>query len=1120
MRAIRWTIRIVALLFVALVLASIAVIAFGIYIDLMPMRGPIEAAASDALRRPVTIEKRLQLQPTLTPTLEVQGLRIGDPGGSDAEDVLYLELARIQLDLIPLLRGEIRIHEVTAEGVAANIVLGQMRGEPQPEGQAPAAGPDAARVGEEPPPLTFEEIVDLTLKDIVVVVRNPKTDATYKFLLSELSGAAAKGEPLRLTAKGSYQGQDYSFDIGGASLNDLVQLKWAWPLAMSIDVAGVSFELTPEDDAAAAQDTTQPTAGAQYHLSLNAGRLDKLSPIVGVDLPPMGPITIEGRFGATENRFSISSLDIQIGTSDLHGEFEYDATAERPRADIRLLSKLTQLHDFTFESWSLASGEVAEAESPVRAVEGEKRREERALLSPEVLTALDVALRLKIDDVRSGEERLGGGELNIALENGRFTLDPFQINFPQGPIQLRGVVEATTGRGMAGTHMWPLELSGEIAKTKLEILRDEAAGTAADTPRLAYTFSLEGERLDNFDAFTGLSLPPLGPYSVRARMEATDTYYAMHELEMKVARSDLNGSFLLDVDGERPRSEIKLKSNVLQLDDFVFENWSLTKGASEPTQPAEPAAPAAEDAGELKSLIEPEVLRSFDGVFELEIVDVHLQNNRLGGGKLKITLDRGRVTMDPLQVNLPEGPVKVTVVLDSTEDAGFEDWHVWPAEITGDVAGAKLKIRRIDPGKVGAARYPMNVAASGKESDSEKGIAYELSVKGDRLDSFNRFADASLPPLGPYSIEASAVAFTNEYTIPKLVIRVGDSDLQGNMRLTTSGTRPRGEVKLKSERLQLNDFIFEDWSLVEAPSERPSRDKSEGEAEQLVSAEDVEALLTPEVMRRFDGKAELNVQQILLGEEKLGSGTLGVVLEKGRLDINPVTVKIPGGLIDMAFNFEPTDIDVTAGTKVDIEKFDYGIIARRIEPNTDMEGLFSLDIDLQSTAPAPEDLMAHANGHFAFGVWPENIEAGVIDLWSVNLFIAVMPALDKEQSKVNCTVGRFQMTDGVMKKETLLVDTSRMQVDGDGQADFKTQHVQFKLAPTPKKAQFFSLQTPIQVDGDFGDFKVGLPPGALLGTSFRFVTSIVTTPIQRIFNEEIPADGSAACEAAYAGETG
>ncbi len=434
MRAMRWTIRIVALLFVALVLASIAVVAFGIYIDLMPMRGPIEAAASDALRRPVTIEKRLQLQPTLTPTLEVQGLRIGDPGGSDAEDVLYLELARIQLDLVPLLRGEIRIHEVTAEGVAANIVLGQMRGEPQPEGQAPAAEPDAARVGEEPPPLTFEEIVDLTLKDIVVVVRNPKTDATYKFLLSELSGAAAKGEPLRLTAKGSYQGQDYSIDIGGASLNDLVQLKWAWPLAMSIDVAGVSFELTPEDDAAAAQDTTQPTVGAQYRLSLNAGRLDELSPIVGIDLPPMGPINIEGRFGVTENGFSISSLDIQIGTSDLHGEFEYDTTAERPHADIRLLSKLTQLHDFTFESWSLASGEGAEAESPVPAVEGDKPRKERALLSPEVLTALDFALRLIIDDVRSGEKRLGGGELmHSKLSN-------------QLAAFLRGVKAASGGR--------------------------------------------------------------------------------------------------------------------------------------------------------------------------------------------------------------------------------------------------------------------------------------------------------------------------------------------------------------------------------------------------------------------------------------------------------------------------------------------------------------------------------------------------------------------------------------------------------------------------------------------------------------------------------------------------
>jgi hypothetical protein len=95
------------------------------------------------------------------------------------------------------------------------------------------------------------------------------------------------------------------------------------------------------------------------------------------------------------------------------------------------------------------------------------------------------------------------------------------------------------------------------------------------------------------------------------------------------------------------------------------------------------------------------------------------------------------------------------------------------------------------------------------------------------------------------------------------------------MRMTTSGTRPHGEAELKSERLQLNDFIFEDWSLVEAPTGQLKKEKSEEEEERSVSAEEVEALLTPEVMRRFDGKVGLNVQQILLGEEKLGSGTAG-----------------------------------------------------------------------------------------------------------------------------------------------------------------------------------------------------------------------------------------------------
>ncbi len=101
-----------------------------------------------------------------------------------------------------------------------------------------------------------------------------------------------------------------------------------------------------------------------------------------------------------------------------------------------------------------------------------------------------------------------------------------------------------------------------------------------------------------------------------------------------------------------------------------------------------------------------------------------------------------------------------------------------------------------------------------------------------------------------------------------------------------------------------------------------------------------------------------------------------------------------------------------------------------------------------------------------------------------------------------------------MKENAIFVDTTKMQVAGKAKADFKTEAVNLAMKPKAKRAEFFSLATPIQVKGTFTDYKVGVQPGGLLGTAFRFITSPVVVPIQRVFTERAAADGKAACSAA------
>ena len=278
-------------------------------------------------------------------------------------------------------------------------------------------------------------------------------------------------------------------------------------------------------------------------------------------------------------------------------------------------------------------------------------------------------------------------------------------------------------------------------------------------------------------------------------------------------------------------------------------------------------------------------------------------------------------------------------------------------------------------------------------------------------------------------------------------------------------------------------------------------------------------MLSPKVMRSLSAKVGIEVEHVRSGKDRLGSGKLTATLEEGRLDVEPLALELPGGSIDIGFSLQPGERDVVMEARAKIEKLDYGILARRIDPKSETGGIISLDLDLKTRGPDLKRIMQGANGDIGFALAPKDLNAGIFDLWAVNLFTALMPSLDDDsKSKVNCLVARFGVDDGIMRPTALLIDSTRIQASGDGVVDFKAETIEFKAKPKSKRPQMFSANTPVQVRGKFSDFKVGLPPGALAGTVFRMVTSPVVVPFKWVFTTKEPADGRVACVRAWSGQ--
>jgi uncharacterized protein involved in outer membrane biogenesis len=536
---------------------------------------------------------------------------------------------------------------------------------------------------------------------------------------------------------------------------------------------------------------------------------------------------------------------------------------------------------------------------------------------------------------------------------------------------------------------------------------------------------------------------------------------------------------------------------------------------------------AANDVDVGRLLRDFKIVQDLDASVESLRVQLIGRGSRLGEmlekSALEVNLDGGHLALRDVQgkplveIGLrtgvasaqPEQPVSLTL------DGAIDQTPVAIKVSSGTLVDF-LRVREYVP-------FALSAQAAGAALDLKGRVALPITsrsgelrllVKGERIDSLNQLARVELPSWGPWSFGGSFRASPRGYEVPDLEVRVGSSSLNGRGALNSAGVRPRLDVSLTAPRVQLDDFRFGTWSPVEKKERAADKPMSAEElrARARAGAEQAQKLLSRETLLRMDAYVDVAVEQVLSGADQLGSGKLHAQLENARLELGPATVNVPGGSANLKLSYEPTVSDVVVGVHMRVDQFDYGILARRIKPDSDLQGLFSLNVDVEGRAPNLDAVMAHANGRIDFAVWPKNMRAGIFDLWAVNLFVALAPAVDPaKESKVNCALGRFNLRDGKLAQDAILMDTSRMRVTGEGGADFGSESVALRLEPKPKSPQFFSLATPVQVNGSFTDFKVGVAPGGVAETIGRQLFSLFLVPLQKLTEKEIPRDGSDIC---------
>lgn len=391
---IRW-------LAIACGILTLALAIFVLSFDLNQYRRPLEAAASKALGRTVTLGGPITLAASLSPTIVAEQIRIANPAWASRPHLAEAAHAEIQIDLLPLLRNQLLVRQIRLDG--ADILL-----------ETTADGANNWTFGDKPGNLpNFPQPPDslsITARRLTLAYRSPASNVG--FAMATVQVIMAEDRPLHLSGEGIYRGVPLTLNLEAGTPADFRAPAGRWPITLSLQAPDTS--LTAKGTAA----LQARTGDIDLQVALRGKRLNALDPLLSWEMPAFGPYELIGRVSNQKDGIALNDLRAKLGDSDVSGDVTLALTGPRMRLAGKLTSQTTQID------------QILDAIN--RPIESAKSPDISSFVA--ALRTLDAALEWQAERLFLGSTVLDEVSLAARLEEGRLEVKPFAANHVGGRI--------------------------------------------------------------------------------------------------------------------------------------------------------------------------------------------------------------------------------------------------------------------------------------------------------------------------------------------------------------------------------------------------------------------------------------------------------------------------------------------------------------------------------------------------------------------------------------------------------------------------------------------------------------------------------------------------------------
>ena len=395
--------------------------------------------------------------------------------------------------------------------------------------------------------------------------------------------------------------------------------------------------------------------------------------------------------------------------------------------------------------------------------------------------------------------------------------------------------------------------------------------------------------------------------------------------------------------------------------------------------------------------------------------------------------------------------------------------------------GPVLALRDTDepyPLKVDATMGRTQVQAEGSVTGltALRAVDMRMRLRGDSLEQLYPLLGIAFPATRAYSTEGRLRHADHSWRFEQFSGRIGGSDIAGWVEVVTGGARPVLTGDLRSQMLALDDL----GPLIGA---RPGS-VAQAKAQPAVAGPARVLPQLPFHAERWDSvDADVKLQAKTIARAKelpLEDLQVHLRMQDAMLTLDPLNFGFAGGELQSKITLNGKNNPINAKAQLRARKLQLSKLLPTVELAKSSLGELNGDIELAGRGNSVAGMLGGADGRLSMVVSGGQISRLMMEKAGLHVWeIVTLSLAGDQQVQLRCVVADFDVRQGVMKTNALVLDTQVTTLQGSGSIDLAQEQLNMLLNQRTKNTSPLALRAPIYVRGNFAQPAVGVDKSAV-----------------------------------------